>query len=774
MAKRPAAKKRRGKGGTPRRGTVRRFLARVTVLLVLLGLGACGAWVLWLDHRVTSAFEGKRWSVPARVHARPLELHEGLSLSPAELEVELAAADYGAASPPDAPGTYERRGNRFRIHTRGFRFWDGSEPRRRVAVTFGGGRVTSVSEASSGSALPLLRLEPATIGTISPGHSEDRILVRLGDVPRSLVAALLAIEDHRFLEHHGVSPTGVLRALIANIRAGDVVQGGSTLTQQLVKNYFLTRERTLWRKVNEAVMAVILELRHDKPEILEAYLNEIYLGQDGERSIHGFGLAAWHYFGRDLADLELSQQATLVALARGPSYYDPVRHPERARERRNRVLGLMREHGLASDAAVSRARGQPLDVRRRPPGERVSHPAFMDLVKRHLRRDYRNEDLTTDGLRVFTTLAPHVQEAAEAALAERAAGWDAAVEGALVSVRVESGEVEAVVGGRDAGFAGFNRALDARRPVGSLIKPATYLAALSRPDRFGLGTLLRDAPVTLQDARGEAWSPRNHDREWHGDVPLWLALARSYNVPAVRLGLDVGLRGVVDVLSRLGGPVPDNVYPSLLLGAVEAAPVEMAQMYQTLAAGGYRSPLRSVQAVVTRDGELLSHYPLSVDRVVDPEPVYLLNRALQSVVTEGTAQALSRWLPEGIHAAGKTGTTDELRDSWFAGFTGDRLAVVWVGRDDNAPSGLTGASGAMTVWGELFARLSPEPLRLNPPEGVETIWIERATGRLAAASCPGAVPLPYVRGRGPDRRSPCVEEPGIVDRASGWMRSWLE
>ncbi len=762
----------RRKGARPPR---RRRLSwlRWGVSLAVVAALLVGGWTLWLDHRVTTAFEGKRWSVPARVYARPLVLYAGLHLSADNLESELQAADYRPGSGTE-PGTYARNEAGFHIATGSFRFWDGVEPARRIQVSLQGDRVARVRGLSSGRDLPLTRLEPAHIGNIYPAHREDRILVRLENVPRSLAAALIAVEDHRFMEHHGVSPVGILRALAANLRAGGVVQGGSTLTQQLVKNYFLSADRTLWRKANEAIMAVLLELHYGKAEILEAYLNEVYLGQDGSRAVHGFGLASRFYFGRDLQDLELAAQALLVALVRGPSYYDPRRHPERALERRNLVLDVMAERGYAMRDAIKAAKAHPLGVTPEPASARTDYPHFTALVRRHLRRDYDDADLSSEGLRIFTTLAPHVQEATEAAMRERMQSWNADVEGAVVVVNVDSGEVEALLGGRKPRFAGFNRALDARRPIGSLIKPAVYLAALGRPSRYGLGTLIEDSPITLQDARGREWTPRNYDRRPHGQVTLMEALAHSYNVPAVRVGLDVGLRAVVDTLSRLGGPTPETVYPSLLLGSVAATPLQVANMYETLATGGFRTPFRSVRAVMTPQGEVLSRYPLSVDRVMDPEPVYLVNRALQQVPREGTARALRQWVRPGLAVAGKTGTTDDLRDSWFAGFTGDRLGVVWVGRDDNGRTGLTGSTGAMTVWGELFSRLDSRPLELTPPPGIKTVWVERDTGRLAAEHCANAVPMPYVAGSAPTERAPCVDERGLVDRATHWMRGWFE
>jgi penicillin-binding protein 1B len=766
MAKRPRKRTAR-KSRRQRRGFFRP--RRIAAAVAAVGMMLMAAYAAWLDHRVTSEFEGGRWAVPARVYARPLELFAGRALSPGNFVRELQAADYHPGG-GTAPGTYVRRNDTFRLRTRSFRFWDGAEPSHRLEVRFSGDRVAAVRDLAQGASLPLVRLDPAHIGNIYPNHREDRILVRLDDVPRTLVEALIAVEDHRFMEHHGVSFIGIARAALANLRAGRVVQGGSTLTQQLVKNYFLSNERTLWRKLNEAAMAVLLELHYDKRAILQAYLNEIYLGQDGNRSINGFGLASRFYFGRSLDELDLSQQALLVGLVRGPSYYDPRRHPERARKRRNLVLDVMADQGYADRQAIRAAKGEDIGVTPQPRDSNTSYPAFMDLVKRHLSRDYEPEDLSSEGLRIFTTLAPSVQQSAEAAVTRRAKAWMSGTQAAALVVNVDDGEVQAVVGGTDPRFAGFNRALDARRPVGSLIKPAIYLTAFERPDRYGLGTLIEDKPVTLQNASGQRWTPRNYDRERHGEVPLWKALAHSYNVPTVRLGLDVGLRAVVDTVQRLGGRVPDTVYPSLLLGALPLSPLEVAQMYETLAGGGFRTPLRAVRAVMTPQGRLLSRYSLSVRRVAESGPAYLVKYAMRRVVEEGTARGLAHWLDDSTVVAGKTGTTDDTRDSWFAGFSGDTLGVVWVGRDDNGKTGLTGSSGAMTVFGELFSRLQVRPLDLKPPEGVERRWVDPDTGLAAASYCDGAVQLPYVEGGAPTQDAPCVRGANVVDRASDWIR----
>jgi penicillin-binding protein 1B len=750
-----------------------RLLLLGSLITVLASLPVLAVYVFYLDWRVTSQFEGKRWALPARVYARPLELYEGLELRPENLETELRAANYRQEGAGREPGSYTRIAGGFRLTTRAFQFPDGAEPAHAIEIGFSGNRVSRL-RSQSGKPLDLVRLDAALIGSIYPAQQEDRVLVRLEDVPPLLIDALLTLEDRDFHQHHGISFTGVARALVANLQAGRVVQGGSTITQQLVKNFYLSRDRTLVRKANEALMALLLEYHYSKDEILEAYLNEVYLGQDGRRGVHGFGLAAQHYFGRPLGELKPHQLATLAAMVKGPSYYDPRRHPKRILERRNLTLDLLAQSGVLPTQSAREAKRRSLEVSATGRSGDTQYPAFMELVKEHLRRDYRADDLSSEGLRIFTTLAPHVQEAAEMALVSRLRQWpDRELEGAVVVLNVDDASVLSLVGGRDPRFAGYNRALYARRPIGSLIKPAVYLAALERPQEFGLGTLLQDKPVSLKSSKGEIWSPKNYDGELHGEVPLWEALSYSYNLPAVRLGMQVGMRPVLGVMDRLGLQSPSHAYPSLFLGAVNYTPVEVAQMYHTLASGGFRSEPRAVRAVMTRDDVVLSRYPLVVERAFEPGPVYLLDYALQAVMWGGTGRGAAQWLGPQPGVAGKTGTTDDLRDSWFAGFSADTLAVTWIGRDDNGKTGLTGSSGALTVWAQLFAKLDWRPLELMPPDSVEPQWIERDTGRLSAGHCSGAVALPYLRGYLPEASSHCVDERDVFQKASDWLKEIL-
>ena len=747
---------------------------RGVAVLALLAVIALGGWVAWLDQQVQNAFEGRRWALPAQVYARPLTLYPGAPVSREALEAHLEAVGYRRAAGIPRPGTFERLGSGLRLHTRAFAFWDGVDAPRRVALAWSGGRLARVSVQGEPEA-PGVRIEPRHIGGIFPAAREDRLLVRLQDVPPELVGALVAVEDREFFRHHGVRPLAIARAAWANLRAGRVVQGGSTLTQQLVKNFYLDRRRTLGRKLKEAVMALLLEAHYDKPAILEAYLNEIYLGQDGARAIHGFGLAARFYFGRDLADLDPARIALLVALVKGPSYYDPRRHPQRARARRDWVIERMRADGLIDDHQALVARNAPLGVVARPRRGLTPYPAFVDLVRRQLRRDYRESDLTGEGLRIFTTLDPAVQAAAEAGVREGLAAVDpqGRLQAALLVSDRATGEVLAVVGGRDPRYPGFNRALDARRPVGSLIKPALYLAALG--SGYTLATPLRDVPLPPAEAKAVGWSPRNYDGRAHGDVPLYRALAHSYNLATVRLGMALGVGRLVETLRRLGVHRELPAYPALFLGAANLSPLEVLQMYQTLAAEGFPTPPKAVLGVTDRAGRPLARYPLAVGEPLEADAVFLVTHALQAVVREGTGRALARWLDPSLAVAGKTGTSNDGRDAWFAGFTGGKVAVAWVGGDDNQATGLTGARHALPLWGRTLAALHPQPLEPVPPPGVEWVWVDPASGLRADRRCRERVRLPFAQGTAPGDYAPCAggARPALWRRGWNWLRERL-
>jgi penicillin-binding protein 1B len=729
---------------------------------------------------VVKQFEGRRWTLPAQVYAAPLELYAGLPLTVPELEHELQRLHYRRTEQADHPGTYHLAGEHIEVALRPARFADETREPQHLTIATGAKGIESLHYAA-GQEIPVLRLEPLLIGSIFPIHGEDRIVVSPEEVPPLLPQALKAVEDRKFDTHHGVDPAAVLRAAWVNMRAGQIEQGGSTLTQQLVRSYFLSSRQTLSRKLREAVMAMALDAHFTKADLMNAYINEIFLGQDGDRAIHGFGLASQFYFGKPLSELDLSEVSLLVAIVRGPSYYDPRRHPERALARRNLVLHEMAAQGVIQSADATTASRRPLGVSRRPSG--AYYPAYLDFVRRTLRRDYRDEDLTEAGLRIYTSLDPRAQDEAERALERELARLDrqhkhpeGALEGAVVITSPQSGEVTAIVGGRDVGFDGFDRALDARRSMGSLVKPFIYLTALES-GRYNAATVVQDAPVDVKLAGGRHWTPENFTREVYGPVPVVRALAESLNLATVGVGLDLGLPKVADTLQRFGLPQPPAQVPAMLLGAIDVTPLEAAQLFNGLANGGFRNPLRAVRAVISADGKPLKAFPLEVTQVASPEVMYQLDRMLVLVMDHGTGRSARALLPPDLVVAGKSGTSSDLRDSWFAGFSGSHLAVVWVGYDDNEPTGFTGSAGALPVWARIMAGLGTSSWSPPMPESLAEVHIEYPTGLRAVPGCAPdvvavAVPANTTIAPHPGCAFPeSTTSTSLLDRAQQWVRS---
>ncbi|MGB0467366.1 MAG: penicillin-binding protein 1B [Pontibacterium sp.] len=742
--------------------------------LVFLVIGGIG--MIYLDAQVREKFDGKRWALPAKVYARPLELYVGQKLSVADLKLELRGLGYRAVQRSREPGTMEVTHNRIRIYTRGFDFPDGSEPGRQLLVGFNNRGLSSIRD-EAGRSVALARLEPVLIGGIYTRDNEDRQLIRLEQAPDYLPRALVAVEDRDFYEHHGVSLRGIARAMWVNLRAGRFVQGGSTLTQQLVKNFYLTSERTLARKLLELPMAFLLDVHYSKDEIMEAYLNEVYLGQSGSRAVHGFGLASQYYFARPIRELQLHQVALLVGLVKGPSFYDPRRHPERAKKRRDLVLRLLADQGYISEAQRLEAQQRPLGVVKQKSLLKGAYPAYLDLVKRQLRQEYPEEALSSDGLRVFTSLNPVVQARAESALLKtigqlqkRHGKRISQLQGGMVVTDPQTAEVLAVVGGRNARYQGFNRALDARRPVGSLVKPAVYLAALEQG--YTLASLLDDSPVRVKMQDGQIWQPKNFDKKSHGPVALHRALSNSYNLSTAHLGMEIGLDSVIQMMRRLGIEQEPKPYPSLLLGAESMSPFEVSKLYQTIAANGFRMPMRAIRLVTNAEGQELSRYPLEVEQAVPAAQTHLIQYALQEVVREGTARYVYQKLPDTLNVAGKTGTSNDQRDSWFAGFAGNRLAVVWLGLDNNAKLPFTGSGGALRAWTEYIRQEQPEPFLATYPEGIEYRWIDEATGYLSDEQCAGASQVPFIKGTAPERQVDCGQYKAPQNPLQ-WFKRWF-
>src|SRR5262245_29440629 len=678
---------RSAKSGRRTRGRILRYTLSAIALCVVASLAYAG----YLSWTIGKEFDGRRWDLPAKVYAAPLELYAGRALAAEDLVSELKRLGYREDPRLPRAGTYRVALQRVEMATRGFDFAGDTEPPQLISLAFANGKISTL-RGVDGTDTAIARLDPLLIGSLFPAHGEDRLIVEPAETPPLLSAALIAIEDRRFADHHGVDLRAMLRAAFVNLSAGEIKQGASTLTQQLVRSYFLSNARTWTRKLHEAFMSVVLELRYDKADLMQAYINEIYLGQDGDRAVHGFGLASQFYFGRPLAELALHD-----AIVRGPTYYDPRRHPDHALARRNLVLQEMADAKLVSAADAEKAEKRKLDLlstSRRS----ATQSAFLALVRRQLAMDYPMKDLERAGLKVLTTFDPGVQAAAERALTTGIAALGAnakELDGAVVVTSPHTGEVNALVGGRSGD--GFNRALDARRPIGSLIKPAVYLTALES-GHYTLASVIDDAPIDVKLDNGDVWSPHDYDGEPRGEVPLIRALAESLNLATVRLGLDVGLEPIAQNLGRLGLAQKPKLYPSMLLGALALTPIEVAQIYNTLANGGFRVPLRAVRDVLGEDGRVLQRYSMKIEQAADPAAVYALNQALVQVMERGTGRTARAQLPAGLTVAGKTGTSDDLRDSWFAGFTNEHLAVAWIGYDDDRPTGLTGATGAAKIW----------------------------------------------------------------------------
>jgi len=746
-----------------------RYVSLLLVVVVAAGI-AYGGYLSWI---VTSEFDQRGWDVPAQIFAAPLELYSGRRLSRDDFVVELQRLGYREQRSSIEIGSFLRRGESIELWTRAFEHVGESQEAQVIQIAFADDRIAGVTDIA-GNAMPLAQLDPLLIGSIFPAHGEDRLILGPDEIPALLTDALKAVEDRRFDEHRGVDLRAILRASLVNLTNFEIRQGGSTLTQQLVRSYFLTNDRTWRRKLREAFMALALELRHDKNELMHAYVNEIYLGQDGARAIHGFGLASRFYFGKPLVELELHEIALLIAQVRGPSFYDPRRHLERALDRRNLVLRQMLELELISQVTFTAARGRDLDVLTSAGRHSSYYASFLDLVRRQLRRDYAQEDLQENGLRVFSTLDPSVQSAAETALVEELDQLQAGrppLEGAVVVTNPHNAEVRALVGSRRTGYDGFNRALDAKRQVGSLIKPAVYLAALESK-RHSLASLIDDESIDVPLADGTVWSPSNFNNEAHGTVTAVRALAESFNMATVRLGIDTGLDAVADLLARLGLDESPPAYPSLLLGALDLRPIEVTQIYNTLANGGFRVPLRAVRAVVDADGDTIERYGLAIDQVSDPNTVYALNQALIQVMERGTGRSARRQLPASLTTAGKTGTSDDLRDSWFAGFTSDHLVVTWIGNDQNQPIGLTGATGASRVWVRIVAGLQTSPYDPPVPTSTDTRWIDYNTGLVTDAVCPDAVLLAIMTPESPPKAVACgSDRVRIGSRLRRWLRN---
>ncbi len=712
----------------------------------LLGAVIIAAWGVYLDSEIRHRIDGRVWDLPATVYGRMVSLEPGMAADKKSMIDLLVGTQYRQVSRITRPGEFSVKGDSIELLRRPFDFPDSKEGQIHARLSFADGELSEIKNLDNGHNFGYFRLDPRLITMMQSPNGEQRLFVPRTGFPNLLVDTLVNTEDRHFYQHDGISFYSIGRALLANLTAGRAVQGGSTLTQQLVKNLFLTNQRSLWRKIREAYMAVIVDFRYSKDRILELYLNEVYLGQAGNDQIRGFPLASLYYFGRPVDELSLDQQALLVGMVKGASLYNPWRNPRLSLERRNLVLRLLQQQKIIDQELYDMLSARPLGIQ--PKGGVITpQPAFMQMVRNELQQKLGDKIQDLSGVKIFTTLDPMSQDAAEKSVEQgipqliKQRGLKD-LETAMVVVDRYTGEVRAMVGGADPQFAGYNRALQARRSIGSLAKPATYLTAVSQPQRYRLNSWIADQPLALKQPNGQIWKPENDDHQFSGQVMLVDALTHSMNVPTVNLGMNLGLAAVVETWNKLGvskgllTPVP-----AMLLGALNLTPIEVAQAFQTIASGGNRATLSAVRSVITEDGKVLYQSLPQASQEVAPEAAYLTLYMMQQVVERGTGHALGAQYPQ-LHLAGKTGTTNNLVDNWFAGIDGKEVTITWIGRDNNQTTRLYGSSGAMQLYRRYLAYQHPTPLQLTPPDGISMMQIDSNGNFVCQKSLLGGRTLP--------------------------------
>lgn len=738
--------------------------------LALVFIALMTAAGFYFNGVVTQRFEGQLFELPTVVYARVLNLEPGSHMTISQLRQELDVLNYRKVANPIRAGEYSSSSTKIELFRRPFEFENGPEPARHVMLHFDDSGLQRIQSLDSKADLGFLRIEPKMLGMLEAKTDETRLFLKREQFPDAMVEALISTEDRDFYQHGGVSPVAILRAFAANLRAGRAVQGGSTLTQQLAKNLFLSSEKTIWRKFKEAYIAVIIDHRYSKDRILEAYLNEVYLGQNGGEAIHGFALGARYYFGQPLQELRIDQLAMLVGMVKGPSYYNPIRHPERTRERRDLVLQLMMTQGILSASDFGEAASRDLDLQKTPHlGKR--QPAYFEQLQHELKEKVGDKFKSDQGLRLFTTLDPVSQSYLETSVnktlpqLEQRSGKG--LQTAVVAVDRVTGEIRAMIGGRNAGYDGFNRALNASRQIGSLVKPSIYLTALGDPENYNLATTIEDKPITLTNKQGKTWSPKNFDRKFSGEVPLYKAMAKSMNVPTVNLGMQLGIPAVMDTLTKLGIDKQEiRPVPSMFLGSFSLTPYQVSQMFQTITNSGKRAPLTALRTVIDVDGNVLYQSLPKASQQVPQQAAWLTTYIMKRVVTEGTSRALQSQYGWATLAA-KTGTSNDSRDSWFVGVDGREVVTIWTGRDDNKPTKLTGASGSLRTYANYLAQRAPERLTLPWPREITTMHFSPTTTGAYKPDCRGDIELPQWDKTG-QLKAACEKQ------SKGWFQSLFD
>jgi penicillin-binding protein 1B len=734
-------------------------IAALVMIAFVAFLGFVGYTYVVITKKFDSA---RRWDLPSRIYSEDTPIVPGTRYARALLEPKLNHVGYREVKKRvENPGEYRYLGDDLEIFLNNFEYPDMEFHAMPVMVEMDGSVVRSVKRLTDGITLRGVRLEPELITSIYDNEMEDRVPISLDAAPKVLVDAIIATEDKRFYQHQGVSIRGIARAVYTDLRNQALVVGGSTLTQQLVKNLYLSHERTFTRKGQEALMALLLEMRYSKDQILEAYMNEIYLGQNGSVQIAGVEQASQVYFGKRVTYLTLSEAATLAGIIRSPNVLSPLKYPDRAKGRRDVVLQLMREQGRITEREYQETVASPLSVTRFPKTSR-SAPFFVDLVLKQLRETYPETQLKTEGLRIFTTLDTIMQRSAEEALDNGIANLgkkyrhirksETPLEGVVVTIQPGTGYVKALVGGRNYSKTQFNRAIQARRQPGSLFKPFVYVTAMDPArgaEALTASAILDDSPISVQ-AGTAVWRPQNYDNRFHGRVSVREALAHSYNIPAVRAAINAGVPNVIKTAANIGVESRLEPYPSVSLGSFEVTPLEIAFAYSVFANLGVKAEPVSIREVVTRDGQLLETRNVKMKRVAPASVCYVMNDVLKDVFRYGTA-GRARSLGFNHPYAAKTGTTSNYRDAWIIGYSPRILSLVWVGFDDGHTTRLTGGDACLPIWTRHMNRIDGlvADVDWKRPEDVIDREIDPQSGMLATPYCPSTRSEVYVVGTEP-------------------------
>lgn len=707
--------------------------------------------------------------IPSSIFGREVEIAENDNIHNKFLFSYLNLLGYGERRGVPEKGEFSRQGGTVSIYLKDI---SGAETfQRGFPATLHYNEDTGDIETIETEGVPIDRLVLGIpeVGKMADMKKEIRKFNRIDDFPKHLLNAVLAAEDRRFYRHVGIDYRAIARALVKDISTMSFKEGGSTITQQLARNFFLSFRKTVARKFQETLIALMLEAKYSKDKILELYLNQIYLGQRGSEGIYGVGEASLYYFGKDPPDLTLAESVLLAALIKSPNYYSPMRHPDRATWRMRYVAGGMRKMGTISDdeaEEVSRT-VPPLSMGK---AEKSSSSYFTDAIMDLITEKIEDRDIFYGGYRIYTTLDPLIQATAAESLGlvleriERGYGLVKNLQGAVVVVDNDSGEILALVGGRNYAESQFNRATMAKRQVGSLFKPFVIFAAL-RNGMEGkpvtLATLVDARVIPVQTAEGN-WLPKNFGDREYSTVTVRNVLEHSINTGAVTIGLKTGLDTIIKTSATFGLGEGLKPYPSMILGSFSFSPLEMAYAYATFATMGKKHPVKLVKSVY-REGERILRFPSLPIGALKPQDAFLIWDALSGAVLRGTGRELGKIFPAGV--AGKTGTTDDGRDSWFVAMTKDYTLCVWIGYDDGAPTPLTGATGALPVCADILKKLyrGAPPGLIEPPQGIVEKQVDYRTGYLATAGCVEVIDETFQSGT--EQETFCPEHPpGPVEK----------